>query len=114
MVQKAQELMGASGPGLFGGNEVKKSSVRGPAEPRLCADVLGVREREGEGKEDARGNVVLPATALRGFVQNQLWKSHVLSQKKTGSGLQSFASQPRLRGQDGVGQLLGDLWTKWH
>lgn len=55
MVQKAQELMGASGPGLFGGNEVKKSSVRGPAEPQLCADVLGVREREGEGKEDARG-----------------------------------------------------------
>lgn len=50
-----------------------------------------------------RGNIILPATALHGFVQNQLWKSHVLSQKKTGSGLQSFASQPRRRS----GSLLG-------
>lgn len=45
--------MGASGLGELCGNEVKKSSVKGPAETHLCTDVLSVGEREGDGKEDA-------------------------------------------------------------
>lgn len=68
LLKKAQELMGASGLREMCGNAVKKSSVKGPAETHLCTDVLSVREREGDEKEDARGHVVLCATALHGVL----------------------------------------------
>ena len=50
-------------------------------------------------------------TGLRGRVRcrTSFGKPRYLHHKKIGFGLQIFASQARLMGQDGVGQLSGDL-----
>lgn len=61
--------------------------------------------------------MVLCAPALHRALEQVLCrtsfgKPRYLHHKKTGFGLQIFASQPRLMGQDGAGQLFGDLGMK--